>query len=95
MNVWLGAAVLARVGSLGDEQRNQLAANGYDSRALAERLLGEHFAVAKASFPRAELARDAAEAANRAFETGKADPHAAIRAGLKAGDYEGHRRDPD
>lgn len=93
-SVWLGAALLSRIGGLSDEQRNQMAAKGYDSKALAERLLGDQYAVAKESFKRAELARDAAEAASRAFESGKADPHAAIRAGLKAGDYEGHRRDP-
>jgi hypothetical protein len=89
-NVWLGAALLSRVGNLTDEQRNQMTANGWDARALAERLLGELFAVAKESFKRAELARDAAEATNRVFETGKPDPHANIRAGLKAGDYESH-----
>lgn len=93
-SVWLGAALLSRVGSLADEDRNRMAASGYDSKALAERLLGEQFAVARESFKRIELARDAAEASNRAFESGKPDPHAAIRRGLKEGDYEGHRRDP-
>ncbi len=89
-NVHLAAVVLARVAQMTDDEFGGLTAMGFDRKLLAEHIVGSHFIEARDSFRKAEIAWDAALAADRRFRSGKDDGAASIAIGLRQA---GHHND--